>query len=129
VVIDFGHSLFAKENPAEALHLLHSRGRLVDIELDDNYREWDDDLTAGALHLVETLEFLHVVRAIGWTDPLKLDLFPYREDRTAAVQESIETLRRLEERATQIDAQELADAQSRHDAMAVQSIMRKTLLG
>ena len=40
VVIDFGHSLFAKENPAEALHLLHARGRLVDIELDDNYREW-----------------------------------------------------------------------------------------
>ena len=89
----------------------------------------DDDLTAGALHLVETLEFLHVVRAIGWTDPLKLDLSPYREDRTAAVRESIETLRRLEERASQIDAQELADAQGRHDAMAVQSIMRKTLLG
>ena len=44
----------------------------------------DDDLTAGALHLVETLEFLHVVRAIGWTDSLKLDLSPYREDRTAA---------------------------------------------
>ncbi|HKQ00549.1 MAG TPA: hypothetical protein VJ735_09490 [Actinomycetes bacterium] len=75
-MIDFGHSLFAKENPAEALHLPHARGRLVDIELDDNHREWDDDLTAGALHLVETLEFLHVVRAIGWTDPLKLDLFP-----------------------------------------------------
>jgi xylose isomerase len=129
VVIDFGHSLFAKENPAEALHLLHSRGRLADIELDDNYREWDDDLTAGALHLVETLEFLHVVRAIGWTDPLKLDLFPYREDRIAAVRESFETLRRLEERASQIDAQELADAQGRHDAMAVQSLMRKTLLG
>jgi hypothetical protein len=76
VVIDLGHSLFAKENPAEALHLLHSHGRLVDIELDDNYREWDDDLTAGALHLVETLEFLHVVRGIGWTDPLKLEMFP-----------------------------------------------------
>jgi hypothetical protein len=25
-------------------------------------------------------KLLHVVRAIGWTDPLKLDLFPYRED-------------------------------------------------
>jgi xylose isomerase len=83
-----GNARLAKENPAEALHLLHSHGRLVDIERDDNYREWDDDLTAGALHLVETL-------------------------------------RRLEERATQIDAQELADAQRRHDSMAIQSIMRK----
>ncbi|MFG3214971.1 sugar phosphate isomerase/epimerase family protein [Streptomyces tendae] len=65
LVVDFGHSLLAKENPAQALSLAHSMGRLVDIELDDNYREWDDDLTAGSLHLVETLEFLHVVRTPG----------------------------------------------------------------
>jgi len=129
VVIDFGHSLFAKENPAEALHLLHSHGRLVDIELDDNYREWDDDLTAGALHLVETLEFLHVVQQIGWTDPLKLDLFPYRENRVRAVHESIETLRRLEECLGRLDAEALAHAQAAHDAMAVQSLVRKALLG
>jgi xylose isomerase len=129
VVIDFGHSLFAKENPAEALHLLHSHGRLVDIELDDNYREWDDDLTAGALHLVETLEFLHVVQQIGWTDPLKLDLFPYREDRIGAVHESIETLRRLEDCLTRLDPDALAAAQARHDALAVQALVRKALIG
>jgi len=129
VVIDFGHSLFAKENPAEALHLLHSRGRLVDIELDDNYREWDDDLTAGALHLVETLEFLHVVQQIGWTDPLKLDLFPYREDRVRAVTESIETLRRLQDCLGTLDLDALAAAQARHDAMSVQSLVRKALIG
>jgi xylose isomerase len=121
VVIDFGHSLFAKENPAEALHLVHS------IELDDNYREWDDDLAAGALHLVETLEFLHVVRQIGWTSPLKLDLFPYREDRSEAV--SILTLRRLADRAEQIPADRLADIQQRHDAMAAHALVRELLLG
>lgn len=129
VVIDFGHSLFAKENPAEALHLLHSHGRLVDIELDDNYREWDDDLTAGALHLVETLEFLHGVRQIGWTEPLKLDLFPYREDRVSAVRESIATLELLDAAVGRLDLEALTAAQASHDAMAVQKIVRSAIFG
>jgi len=129
LVIDFGHSLFAKENPAESLHLLHSHGRLVDIELDDNYREWDDDLTAGALHLVETLEFMYGVRQIGWDKPLKLDLFPYREDRIGAVKESITTLRKLEDAATRIDVEKLAAIHSRHDALAAHALVRDVLLG
>ncbi|MCG7209620.1 sugar phosphate isomerase/epimerase family protein [Streptomyces arenae] len=129
LVVDFGHSLFAKENPAEALSLAHSMGRLVDVELDDNYREWDDDLTAGALHLVETLEFLHVVNEIGWQEPLKLDLFPYREDPREAVRESVATLRALDEKAARLPLDELRAAQAAHDAMAVQRIIRRSLLG
>jgi xylose isomerase len=129
VVVDFGHSLFAKENPAEALALVASTGRLVDVELDDNYREWDDDLTAGSLHLVETLEFLYVVRSIGWDAPIKLDLFPYREDPREAVKESTTTLRLLEAAAARIDPQALAAAQSGHDAMAVQRLVRTALFG
>ncbi|AXG77680.1 sugar phosphate isomerase/epimerase [Streptomyces paludis] len=129
LVVDFGHSLFAKENPAEALSLAHSMGRLVDVEVDDNYREWDDDLTAGALHLVETLEFLHVVRTIDWPHPLKLDLFPYREDPGEAVRESVATLRSLEDAAARLPLDALHAAQSRHDAMAVQRLVRTALLG
>ncbi|MDX3798259.1 sugar phosphate isomerase/epimerase family protein [Streptomyces sp. AK04-3B] len=129
LVVDFGHSLFAKENPAEVLALAHSMGRLVDIELDDNYREWDDDLTAGALHLVETLEFLHVVREIGWEHPLKLDLFPYRENAGDAVRESVATLRALDDKAARLPLEELRAAQAAHDAMAVQRIVRTALLG
>lgn len=129
VVIDFGHSLFAKENPAEVLQLVHSTGRLVDIELCDNYREWDDDLTAGALHVIETLEFIHVARQIGWEKPFKLDLFPYREDPRHAVEESIASLRRLEERAAALDVAALAKAQAGHDAMAAQRIVRAALFG
>ncbi|HWM59757.1 MAG TPA: TIM barrel protein [Pseudonocardia sp.] len=128
VVVDFGHSLFAKENPAEALTLVHGRGRLVDIELDDNYREWDDDLTVGALHLVETLEFLHVALQLGWDSAFKLDLFPYREAAGDAVTESVETLKRLEAIAAALPMDELRAAQDRHDAMAATRIVRTALL-
>ena len=117
-----------KENPAEALSLIHGQGKLVDIELDDNYREWDDDLTAGAIHLVETLEFLYTVEKIGWKAPIKLDLFPYRENAMSAVKESIKTLQKLEACLDRIDMTALAKAQNAHVAMAIQSIVRDVLI-
>lgn len=127
LVIDFGHSLFAKENPAEALTLIHERGRLVDVELCDNYREWDDDLTVGALHIVETLEFLHTLDRIGWDAPLKLDLFPYREDAVAAVRDSLDTIDLLRERARRLSVADLDAARAGHDALAAQRLVRQAL--
>ncbi len=129
IVIDFGHSLFAKENPAEMLHLVHGAGRLIDIELCDNYREWDDDLLPGALHLPETLEFLAAVASIGWDRPLKLDLFPYREDAAGAVREAIATLRALDERCERLDLDRLQRAQQDQDPLRTQAELRRVLLG
>ncbi|MEV0385866.1 hypothetical protein [Nonomuraea sp. NPDC050643] len=51
IVMDFGHSLLAGETPAEALQLVHRRGRLVSVELNDNRRGWDDDLPVAAVVL------------------------------------------------------------------------------
>ena len=66
IVLDLGHSLFAKETPADALQLVHRHGRLVSVELNDNRREWDDDMAVGSVHLIDTLEFLIALRRIGW---------------------------------------------------------------
>ena len=129
IVIDFGHSLFAKENPAESLSLIHGRGKLVDVELCDNYREWDDDLTVGALHVIETLEFLHTVDQLGWEAPLKLDLFPYREDPGQAVADSLDTIELLRAKARRIPLEELAAARQRQDALAAHRIVQRALFG
>ena len=55
-VMDLGHSFFAKETPSEAIQFAHRRGRLTSVEVNDNWREWDDDMTVGSVHLIETLE-------------------------------------------------------------------------
>lgn len=130
IVIDFGHSLFAKENPAEMLHLVHDAGRLVDVELCDNYAEWDDDLTPGVVHPMETLEFLLALREIAWDQqPIKLDLFPYRENPVEAVQTSIETLKRMEDVLDRLDLDELRAARGRHDALAAQRAVFSAMWG
>ncbi|MFB4268215.1 sugar phosphate isomerase/epimerase family protein [Nonomuraea sp. GTA35] len=123
IVMDFGHSLLAGETPAEAVQLVHRRGRLVSVELNDNWRGWDDDLPVASVHLFETVEYLLAVRRIGWDKPVLLDQFPFREDPVRALSESIRTIRALEEVCDRIDLEELEDAQERQDALAAQAIL------
>jgi xylose isomerase len=129
IVLDFGHSLFAKETPADVLQLIHGRGRLVSVELNDNLREWDDDLTVGSVHPIETLEFLWALRRIGWDRPILLDQFPFREDPVTAAAASIGTLDAMERLLDRLDPVALEDAQSRQDALAAQALVLDELLG
>jgi xylose isomerase len=129
VVMDLGHSLFAREAPADALSLVHEHGRLFTIEVNDNWREWDDDLAVGSVHLIETLEFFLQVRKIGWQEPILLDQFPFREDPVQAAAESIRTIRAIDAALDRLDLEALMDAQSRQDALAAQRVVLDLLLG
>ena len=129
IVMDLGHSLFAKEAPADALSLVHDHGRLFTIEVNDNWREWDDDMAVGSVHLIETLEFLHGLRQIDWQGPILLDQFPFREDPIAAARNSIQTIRSLGSVLDRLDLSALAAAQDRQDALAAQRIVLDLLLG
>ena len=129
IVLDLGHSFFAKETPAEVLHLVSRRGKLVSVEVNDNWREWDDDMAVGSVHLIETLEFMHALRQINWQGPILLDQFPFREDPIAAARNSIRTIRALDSALDRIDMAALSAAQERHDAPAAQRLVLDLLLG
>ena len=129
IVMDFGHSLMAGESPTESLLMINRYGKLVSAELNDNWRDWDDDLPVASVHLFETMEYLLALRSIEWQDPLLLDQFPFRENPVAAVARSIETIEMLSEACARVDGAELAEAQSRQDALTVQRIYWNALLG
>jgi xylose isomerase len=129
IVVDLGHSLFAKETPADVLQLVHEHGRLFTIEVNDNWREWDDDMAVGSVHLIETLEFFLAVRKIGWDQPILLDQFPFREDTVEAARLSIDTIRAIDRAIDRLDVEALAEAQERQDALAAQRIVMELLLG
>ncbi|HCL70178.1 MAG: xylose isomerase [Actinomycetales bacterium] len=129
IVMDFGHSLMAGESPTESLLMINRYEKLVSAELNDNWRDWDDDLPVASVHLFETMEYLLALRSIEWKDPLLLDQFPFRENPIAAVARSIETIEMLSEACTRVDGVELAEAQSRQDALTVQRIYWNALLG
>ena len=129
VLLDFGHALYGGESPAAAAELCLARGRLIDIDLNDNFRGWDDDMTVGSVHLIETLEFLHTLRRAGWDKAWKLDQFPFREDPVEAARGSIRMLRALHRLLDRIDEDEFAAARERQDALTAQRFVHDLLLG
>jgi xylose isomerase len=129
VVVDLGHSLFAKETPADAVHLVNDHGKLFTVEVNDNWREWDDDLPVASVHLIETLEFFLALRQIGWSEPILLDQFPFRENPVEAARSSIRTMRALDAALDRLDLDALAEAQSRQDPLAAQRLVTDLLLG
>ncbi len=129
IVFDLGHSFFAKETPADVLQLVSRRGKLVSVELNDNWRDWDDDMAVGSVHLIETLEFLYALRQINWQGPLLLDQFPFRENPIHAARTSIRTIRRLNSLLDRFDLSTLVAAQDRQDALEAQQIVLDILLG
>ena len=76
VTLDFAHVLYAGEMPAYAAALVHRHSRLLGVHLNDGYGKRDDGLMAGSVHLVQTIELLHTLRACGYGRAIYFDTFP-----------------------------------------------------
>jgi xylose isomerase len=129
VLLDIGHSLAAYENMAEIVALLN-RGRkkkLFSLHLNDNYRYWDDDLVVGSVHTIELTELLYWLRKTNYTGWYVLDIHPYREDKVAAVNESIAWVEALAAVIERLDEEGIEQALAGADAMKSQKIIREAI--
>jgi xylose isomerase len=78
VTLDFGHSMYGNENPAEAVSLLaHSPYRYY-IHVNDNDGRWDWDYFCGTKHFLEYVEFLYYLKKYNYNDYLTSDTSPTR---------------------------------------------------
>ena len=129
VLLDFGHALFGGESPAEAAQLLIDHGLLWGMDVNDNYRGWDDDMVVGTVHITEVFEFFHTLRKNGWEGVWQLDQFPFREDVVDNARTSIRFLKALHRALDRLDEEALAEAQRRQDPLAAQRLVQDALLG
>ncbi|MEV4473109.1 MULTISPECIES: sugar phosphate isomerase/epimerase family protein [Nonomuraea] len=128
ILLDFGHSLYGQETPADAAQLAIDHGRLFAIDVNDNMRGWDDDMVVGSVHLVETFEFFHTLRRNNWDGVWQLDQFPFREDSVQAAKQAIRFLKAIDRALGVLDDEALAQAQAAHDALAAQRLVQNALL-
>jgi xylose isomerase len=80
VTIDYGHSKYGGENPAETLCLLAGSGKPIYIHINDNNGRWDWDYMAASNNFLDYVEFMYYVREIGYKDYLTTDASPTRWD-------------------------------------------------
>ena len=76
VTIDFGHSLLAKENPAQVLSLCEESG--IDYYLHTNDNDWnfDWDLIGASRNFLHTVEFLFYAKEFGYDKYFTADASP-----------------------------------------------------
>lgn len=128
VLLDFGHAMFGGEPPAEAAQMLIDHGLLWGMDVNDNYRGWDDDMMVGSIHMVEIFEFFHVLKINSWEGVWNLDQFPFREDAVENAQLSIRFLKAIHRALETLDEEGLAAAQAKQDALGAQRIIQNALL-
>ncbi len=129
ILLDFGHAMYGGESAADSAQLAIDYGRLFGMDVNDNYRSWDDDLVAGSLHPLELFEFFYVLKKNNWQGVWQLDQFPFREDSIEMANHAIDFLKSVDKALDDIDMKALAEAQSRHDAMKALKIAQKALFG
>src|ERR1043165_1390300 len=87
------------------------------MDVNDNYRSWDDDLVAGSLHPIELFEYFHVLRKNNWQGVWQLDQFPFREDSVETANHAIDFLKAVDRGLDALDVNALKAAQDKHDAI------------
>ena len=127
VTIDLGHSFNCKEAPGNVVALLDRYGKLFALHLNDNFRDWDDDMAVGTVHFFETLEFLYYLYHSQYEGWLGLDIFPYRENPSLACQVSIENITMMLEIVKKIDVAVLRAYQKEADALSAFRYIRGLL--
>lgn len=89
ITLDVGHAFNAGENPAEIASILLAEERLFHLHLNDNYRIADDDMPVGSVHWPQYLELFYWLKKLKYDGWYSLDLYPYRDNPTAACRASI----------------------------------------
>ena len=127
VLLDFGHAIYGGESAADSAQLAIDHGRLFGMDVNDNFRSWDDDLLAGSLHPIELFEFFYVLRKNNWEGVWQLDQFPFREDSVVMANMAIAFLKAVDKALDDLDIKALTVAQENHDAMSALKIAQKAL--
>lgn len=80
ITLDFGHSMYGDENPAEALSLLAESRFPYYIHINDNDKKWDWDYMVGSHNFLSYVEFMYYLNEYKYDDYLTSDTSPQRLD-------------------------------------------------
>ncbi len=128
VTLDYGHSLYGQEHPAEVLSLLANSGYGYYIHINDNNRKWDWDLMAGTCNLLDYIEFLFYMQEFGYDDYITSDTSPTRWDIKSTFEMNARITNKLWNRLLNIDRDELKKRIAQRDFIKTWQFIENEIL-
>jgi xylose isomerase len=127
VTLDFGHSTYGNENPAEALvHLAESRFKYY-IHINDNDGRWDWDYFCGTKHFLEYVEFLYYLKKYRYNDYLTSDTSPTRWDIKGTFEANSRVSNKVWQRLDEIDGGRIANLMAKGDYLATWKFIERDI--
>jgi xylose isomerase len=106
VTMDFGHSKWGHENPAEVVAQLAKSRYPYYIHINDNNGRWDWDFMVASHNFLEYVEFLFYLQENEYSDFLTSDTSPTRWDIRGTFEANSRMTRKIWERLSSLDRQE-----------------------
>lgn len=129
ICIDTGHGFEGGENVAEAVVLAKRAGDLLfHMHFNDNHGLWDDDMIVGSVHSTVYVDLLFQLKKTGYNGWLSMDQYPYRENATDAIGESVMWVRSFQKIVDE-HYDEIDKLIKLNDAVQTSRFMRKVLFG
>jgi len=127
ITLDFGHSLYGNEHPAEALALLAESPYRFYVHINDNDGRWDWDYFCGTKHFLEYVEFLYYLRKYGYSDYLTSDTSPTRWDVKGTFEANSRLTNKIWLMLEELDTAELERLMSRGDYLEIWQFIEKNI--
>jgi xylose isomerase len=100
--LDIGHSLMAQEHLAESLVLLDRQKKLVQLHINENYKDADPDMIFGTINFWEILEFYYYLNKTDFEGWQAIDIIAPRDDRAKSLQTGVRLIHKYKELADKI---------------------------
>ena len=107
VTLDFGHSMYGNENPAEAFVMLAESPYKCYVHINDNDGKWDWDYFCGTKHFLEYVEFIYYLKKYGYNDYLTSDTSPTRWDIKGTFEANSRLTNKIWQKLDRIDGRSL----------------------
>jgi len=103
VTLDYGHSKYGQENPAEVVALLAKSRYPYYIHINDNNGKWDWDFMVASHNFLEYVEFIFYLQEYGYSDFLTSDTSPTRWDIRGTFEANTRMTRKIWDRLNGLD--------------------------
>jgi xylose isomerase len=128
VTLDFGHSMYGQENPAEVVSLLAHSPYGMYIHINDNDGKWDWDYPVCTRNYLAYAEFLYYLIKAGYNDYFTSDTSPTRWDIKEVFEMNTRLTNKLWNLLSSVDQNEFDKLIAGNDYMRTWRFIEKEIL-
>ena len=118
ITLDFGHSKYGHENPAEVVSLLANARFPFYVHINDNNARWDWDYMVASHNFLEYVEFLYYLQEVGYEDYLTSDTSPTRWDIKGTFEANARVTNRIWDKLNALDRESFRTLIAERDYLA-----------